>query len=134
VLKEFLLGANIDSRGMFIEDGSGLSPRNSINSEGLTDFLIFMKRRGKYFSEYFASLPEAGKEGTLKSYFRDPAFESNMRAKSGSMERVRCYAGYLNTASDNSLAFSILINNYSGSATELIPGIEELLKEVILYK
>jgi D-alanyl-D-alanine carboxypeptidase/D-alanyl-D-alanine-endopeptidase (penicillin-binding protein 4) len=73
-------------------------------------------------------------EGTLKNYFRDPVFSNNMRAKSGSMTRVVSYAGYIKTASDRNLAFSIIINNYSGSSQRIVRGIEEILKEVILYK
>ena len=134
VVKAFLINANIPVDGMFIEDGSGLSPRNSINSEALTDFLAYMKNRGKYFTEYFKSLPEAGKEGTLKSYFRDLVFEGKMNAKSGSMNRVRCYAGYFTTNSHRNMVFSILVNNYTGSSQEVISGIEEIIKEIILYK
>ena len=133
VVSEFLQNAGIPAEGMYIEDGSGLSPRDAINSEDLTNFLSYMKNRGKYFPEYFNSLPEAGKEGTLKSYFRDPAFESRMRAKSGSMGRVRCYAGYLRTNSERNIVFCILINNYSGPSRKVISGIEDIIRDVILY-
>jgi hypothetical protein len=36
--------------------------------------------------------------------------------------------------SGNELAFSILINNYSGPSQKIIAGIEEILKETILNK
>ena len=134
VIREFLMNASIETDGMFIEDGSGLSPGNAINSEGLTNFLIYMKNRGKYFTEYYRSLPEAGKEGTLKSYFKDPAFESRMSAKSGSMTRVRCYAGYFTTNSGRNMAFSILVNNYREPYQKIISGIEDIIREIILYK
>ena len=93
-----------------------------------------MQNNGKYFNYYLNSLPEAGKEGTLKSYFRDPVFEGRMYAKSGSMKRVRCYAGYLTTNSDKNIVFSILVNNYTGPSQKIISGIEEILREIILYK
>jgi D-alanyl-D-alanine carboxypeptidase/D-alanyl-D-alanine-endopeptidase (penicillin-binding protein 4) len=93
-----------------------------------------MRTRGKYFNEFYASLPDAGKEGTLKNYFKDQIFDSNLKAKSGSMTRVRSYAGYFKTMSGNELAFSILINNYSGPSQKIIAGIEEILKETILNK
>jgi len=134
VVKEFFRNTNIPSDGLFIEDGSGLSPRNAISSENLVSFLCYMRNNGKYFAEYFKSLPEAGKNGTLRSYFRDPVFEGRMNAKSGSMTRVRCYAGYLVTNSDRQIAFSILVNNYSGSSQKVISGIEGIIKEIILYK
>jgi D-alanyl-D-alanine carboxypeptidase/D-alanyl-D-alanine-endopeptidase (penicillin-binding protein 4) len=134
IIREFLMNAGIETDGMFIEDGSGLSTGNAINSEGLTNFLRYMKNRGKYFTVYYSSLPEAGKEGTLKSYFRDPVFESRMNAKSGSMKRVRCYAGYCTTNSDRNMAFSILVNNYTEPYQKIISGIEGIIREIILYE
>lgn len=134
VVKEFLLKADINAEGMFIEDGSGLSPKDAINAEELNEFLVYMKNKGKYFKEYYQSLPEAGKEGTLKSYFRDPVFEGKMNAKSGSMKRVRCYAGYFTTNSGRNMVFSILVNNFTGPSSEVITGIEEIIREIILYK
>jgi D-alanyl-D-alanine carboxypeptidase/D-alanyl-D-alanine-endopeptidase (penicillin-binding protein 4) len=130
----FLNNAGINTDGMFIEDGSGLSPVNSINTKGLADLLFYMKTNGRYFPEYFSSLPDAGKEGTLKNYFRDPAFNSRLKAKSGSMTRVRSYAGYFTTESGKQMIFSIIVNNFSGPSSNIISNIEELIKEIILYK
>jgi D-alanyl-D-alanine carboxypeptidase/D-alanyl-D-alanine-endopeptidase (penicillin-binding protein 4) len=79
-------------------------------------------------------LPEAGKEGTLKNYFRDPVFDSRLKAKSGSMTRVRSFAGYFTTASGKNMVFSIIINNYTGPSQNITSGIEEIIKEIILYK
>lgn len=132
VVKGFLKNSGIGADGMFIEDGSGLSPVNSITAKGLAGILYYMKRYGKYFPEYYNSLPEAGKEGTLKSYFRDPVFDTRLKAKSGSMTRVRSYAGYFTTISGKQMIFSILINNYTGTSRDLITGIEEIIKETIL--
>jgi D-alanyl-D-alanine carboxypeptidase/D-alanyl-D-alanine-endopeptidase (penicillin-binding protein 4) len=134
VIKEFLQVAGINTAGMFIEDGSGLSPLDAINTEELNNLLIYMKTSGVYFPEYYSSLPEAGKEGTLKNYFRDPVFDSRLRAKSGSMTRVKSFAGYFTTVSGKNFVFSILINNYSGPSSNIIPGIEEIIREIILNK
>ncbi|MBK7713161.1 MAG: D-alanyl-D-alanine carboxypeptidase/D-alanyl-D-alanine-endopeptidase [Bacteroidales bacterium] len=134
VISDFLRNTGIQVDGMYIGDGSGLSPRTAINSEALTDFLSFMKNKGEYFPIYFNSLPEAGKEGTLKAYFRDVAFESRMRAKSGSMGRVRCYAGYIRANSGRNIVFTSLVNTFSGSSQHVISGIEEIIRDIILYK
>jgi D-alanyl-D-alanine carboxypeptidase/D-alanyl-D-alanine-endopeptidase (penicillin-binding protein 4) len=119
---------------MFIEDGSGLSPLDALNSRELVNLLYYMKNHGKYFSEYYSSLPDAGKEGTLKYYFNDPVFDSRLKAKSGSMTRVRCYAGYFTTVSGNEMIFSILVNNYAGPSQPVIDGIENIIRDIILYK
>lgn len=134
VIRDFLGSSGIDTTGMFIEDGSGLSSRNGINSEELVKLLIFMRNRGKYFDLFYSSLPDAGRNGTLTQYFTDPVFDSNLKAKSGSMTRVRCYAGYFTTYSGRHLAFSMLINNYQGTSRPVINHIEEILKEIIMYK
>jgi D-alanyl-D-alanine carboxypeptidase/D-alanyl-D-alanine-endopeptidase (penicillin-binding protein 4) len=132
VIKKFLRKEGVNTDGLFMEDGSGLSPLNAVSARELSDVLIYMNTRGKYFTEYFESLPEAGKEGTLKYHFRDPAFDSRLRAKSGSMTRVRSYAGYFTTIRGNKMVFSIIINNFSGTSSVVISGIEDILKQIIL--
>ena len=132
VLKEFLKNAGTDTNGMYIEDGSGLSPTNAINAAGLTKLLFYMKNSGKYFREYYASLPDAGKNGTLKSYFNSQIFDSRLKAKSGSMTRVISYAGYITTLSGRQLIFSIIINNFTGPSRPVVNDIEEVIKELII--
>jgi D-alanyl-D-alanine carboxypeptidase/D-alanyl-D-alanine-endopeptidase (penicillin-binding protein 4) len=134
VLRSFLDSLGAGTRGMFIEDGSGLSPQNAMNSLGLASVLYLMKKKGKYFSEYYSSLPEAGRSGTLKNVFRAPAFEGAMRAKSGTIMRVKSFAGYITTKSGNEMIFCIIVNNFTGSSAKLTSRIEDLLMDVILYK
>jgi len=134
VVGDFLKKAGIRTDGMFIEDGSGLSPSNSINSRELVNLLIYMNQNGSGFPDFFNSLPEAGKNGTLRTVFKDDLFDSRLRAKSGSMTRVRCYAGYITTLSGKRMAFSVLINNFSGASKPVVSGIEEILKEIIVNR
>jgi D-alanyl-D-alanine carboxypeptidase/D-alanyl-D-alanine-endopeptidase (penicillin-binding protein 4) len=129
---EFLERTGINTGGLYLADGSGLSPSNAINSGTTTDLLYYMKTRSEYFTEFYASLPEAGKEGTLKNYFNDPVFESRMKAKSGSMTGVRSYAGYLTAASGREMIFSIIINNFNSNQEVIVARIEEFLKALIL--
>ena len=132
VINEFLKGSGVDTNGMFIEDGSGLSPLNAVNTRELVRLLVYMKNKGKYFSEYYSSLPDAGKNGTLKNYFKDPLFDSRLKAKSGSMTRVRSFAGYFTTVLGKEMAFSIIINNYSGPSEKITSEIEDNIRDLIL--
>jgi D-alanyl-D-alanine carboxypeptidase/D-alanyl-D-alanine-endopeptidase (penicillin-binding protein 4) len=134
VVKQFLEDRGIEDSGIFMEDGSGMSPLDAINAKGMASLLLFMKNGSKYFPDFYYSLPDAGKEGTLKSYFRDPVLDSKIKAKSGSMTRVRSYAGYLKTMSGKDLVFCIIVNNFSGPFQKIVTGIEEILKEAILNK
>jgi D-alanyl-D-alanine carboxypeptidase/D-alanyl-D-alanine-endopeptidase (penicillin-binding protein 4) len=131
VIYEFLSGAGIDKAGFFLEDGSGVSPVNGINSMGVTELLCHMSSEAVHGNYFLSSLPAAGKEGTLARYFRDPEFETRMVAKSGSMTRVRSYAGYLKTLSGKNLAFCIIVNNFTGPAADVVKYIEAILRESI---
>lgn len=131
VIMEFLKNSGIDTNGMFIEDGSGMSPLNAINTRELVRLLVYMKNNGKHFPEYFSSLPDAGKEGTLKDIFKDPVFDSRLKAKSGSMTRVRSYAGYFTTKSGKEMVFSIIINNFSGPSKNIVSEIEDNIRDLI---
>jgi D-alanyl-D-alanine carboxypeptidase/D-alanyl-D-alanine-endopeptidase (penicillin-binding protein 4) len=131
-ITEWLALSGIKMDGLFMEDGSGLSPLNAVNSRGIVSLLYYMKRSGKHFNEFYSSLPQAGREGTLKNFFNDPVFESRLKSKSGSMTRVRSYAGYFSALSGKDLIFCIIINNFSGPQQKIITYIEEILKEAIL--
>lgn len=132
VIMKFLDKAGADTTGLFLEDGSGLSARNGLNAEALVKLLNFMRSKGKYFPEFYFSLPDAGYSGTLSQYFTDDVFISNLKAKSGSMTRVRCYAGYMTARSGKQLIFTIMVNNFQGSSKHIITHIEAVLKEIIL--
>ena len=134
VVKEFLNNSGISTDGMFIEDGSGLAPLDAINTRELVRLLVYMKNKGKYFPAFYASLPDPGKKGTLKSYFTDPLFEFRLKAKSGSMTRVRSFAGYFTTLSGKNMVFSIIINNYTGPSKNIISAIEDIVRELISKK
>jgi D-alanyl-D-alanine carboxypeptidase/D-alanyl-D-alanine-endopeptidase (penicillin-binding protein 4) len=71
-------------------------------------------------------LPTAG-EGTLSGFSKALFPDESLYAKSGSMTRVRCYAGYLKTDNGSNLAFSIMFNNFDSTQTKLIHEIEGLL-------
>jgi D-alanyl-D-alanine carboxypeptidase/D-alanyl-D-alanine-endopeptidase (penicillin-binding protein 4) len=113
----------------FMNEGSGLSRFNAITASQMGFILNYMKTKSKYSGDFYESLATVGK-GTL-TVFRNENFPDEcLRAKSGSMTRVRCYAGYLTTISGSELSFTIMLNNFSCSQTEAIRRIEELLVQL----
>ena len=115
---------NISVAGMQLKDGSGLSRFNAISSQQLVELLIVMKDN-KAFQN---SLPTARKSGTVKSFLKNSSL--NVRCKSGSMQGVRSYAGYMSTTSGRRFAFSIIINNAEVRGSNVKKKIEELLIHV----
>ncbi|WP_423128564.1 D-alanyl-D-alanine carboxypeptidase/D-alanyl-D-alanine endopeptidase [Gaoshiqia sp. Z1-71] len=116
----------LDTAGLFLADGSGLSRFNAVSPKFMVDLLYYMKHKSLYGEQFFSTLPGAP-NGTLW-YFRAENFPNNsLRAKSGSMTRVRCFAGTLKTQSGQEILFSVFMNNFSGSAANATRKIEDLL-------
>lgn len=119
----------IDTEGYRQIDGSGLSRQNLVSPEFMCRFLaaIAKKTYGKTFIE---SLPSPGKEGTLKYFLRDiPAdAASRVKAKSGSMSGVRCYAGYIaGNSPDDMIVFAIMSNGNTGKGTHVQKHLEKII-------
>ena len=100
-------------------DGCGLSFYNLVSAELITDMLkyFYAKQPEKYIL-LAGSFPLAGKNGTLENRMKyGPAF-NNVKAKTGTISGVSSLSGYLTTKKNHILAFSILIQNFRGNATQ----------------
>ncbi|SHI62278.1 D-alanyl-D-alanine carboxypeptidase / D-alanyl-D-alanine-endopeptidase (penicillin-binding protein 4) [Tangfeifania diversioriginum] len=118
-ITDFYRKNNFDTNQIVMEDGSGLSHFNLVTPQFFTHLLSYMANSEQIFPVFENSLPSAG-EGTLYQFDPENFSEESLLAKSGSMTRVRCYAGYLTANSGKKLAFSFMFNHFSGSHSELI--------------
>jgi len=112
----------------FLDDGSGLSRFDAISAEQLTRMLQFMQR-GKNAATFRESLPCAGK-GTLSGFSVADFPGKSLQCKSGSIDKVRAYAGYLKCDSGREVAFAVLVNNYSCSSTEMGRKLQKLILSI----
>ncbi|WP_310589006.1 D-alanyl-D-alanine carboxypeptidase/D-alanyl-D-alanine endopeptidase [Fibrella forsythiae] len=122
----FWKSKGVDLSGFRPRDGSGLSTTGALTTNNLTAILTAMTREGAY-PAFYASIPVVGQTGTVRGLAKNTKAAGNVRAKSGTIEGVRAYAGYF-TASDGTLmAFSLMINKYAeGKYAALTPQIERL--------
>ena len=100
----------IDPASYVLEDGSGLSRHNLITPELLVDLLSAIAKtpQGKIYQE---SLAIGQINGTLKNRFRRANIPINLWGKTGTLTGVTTLSGYLETATEKKLVFSILVNN-----------------------
>lgn len=126
LVREFWDSKGIDTHNLFMEDGSGLSHFNAVSPAQINSILNYMEGKSENRKAFLYSLPSAG-NGTIKSFGADSFPQNTLKAKSGSMTRVRCYAGYLNTDSGKNIAFTVMFNHFSGTHANLIKEIESLL-------
>jgi D-alanyl-D-alanine carboxypeptidase/D-alanyl-D-alanine-endopeptidase (penicillin-binding protein 4) len=108
---------NITDDSYAIADGSGLSRYNYITSDALVRILARMRADAKHTTPFAETLPVAGLEGTLSRRLAGSAAEGRVRAKTGTVDNVRAIAGYVETASGETLLFSIIANNFTVPAS-----------------
>ncbi len=119
---------NVTSQPLFLDDGSGLSRFSLVSARQLNDLLRYM-HLGPNSGTFKSTIPVAG-AGTMRVFSSTRFPGTSLRAKSGSMTRVRAYAGYLMANSGRELTFSIIANNFPGTHQEIIKAIEDLLWEI----
>lgn len=85
-----------------IRDGSGLSPEIRVTTSAMTKILNYATTQ-PWYADFIDNMP---------TY-------NGMKMKSGTISSVLGYAGYHQSADGTPLVFSLLINNYQGSAPQM---------------
>jgi serine-type D-Ala-D-Ala carboxypeptidase/endopeptidase (penicillin-binding protein 4) len=103
---------NLPSDSFVLADGSGLSRSNYITAQAVTSILERLFKAERDRDPFYASLPIAGKDGTVSTRMRRTRAEGNAVAKTGSIANVRSLSGYVRTRDGETLVFSILANDF----------------------
>jgi D-alanyl-D-alanine carboxypeptidase/D-alanyl-D-alanine-endopeptidase (penicillin-binding protein 4) len=96
-------------------DGSGLSRKNHASPEQVGKLLVAMAEDDELGDPYRASLPIAGREGTLADRMNGTAAEGACAAKTGTISGVSALSGYCDSGS-HTVAFSLLMNSVDVNA------------------
>ena len=126
VVKASLTKLGVDPANYILVDGSGLSRRNLVTPEAFVQILRGMAKTPAAYI-YRASLPVAGKSGTLKGRFQETPAEGIVQAKTGTLTGVVSLSGYLNAPKYEPLVFSIIVNQSNQSATVIRQAIDEVV-------
>ena len=110
-----------------LADGSGLSRYNYVTAEALVTLLQQMHEQPQHAPMFAATLPVAGREGTLARRLAGTPAEGKVRAKSGTIDNARALSGYVETAGGDTLVFSIIANNFSLSPAEIDNAVDQAL-------
>jgi D-alanyl-D-alanine carboxypeptidase/D-alanyl-D-alanine-endopeptidase (penicillin-binding protein 4) len=125
-MEKILKQMHVGSSGLNIQDGSGLSRQNLVSADFICRFLGAMMDSA-CFEEYIWGLPSPGGNGTLSYNMKGQPepLRSRFHVKSGSMNGVRCYSGYIlpegyaivpgedipQEIKDRTIIFSVMTNN-----------------------
>lgn len=100
IIKNFWSKNGIEKSALNMKDGSGLSPANRVTTKALVTVMQYAKKQN-WFSSFYHALP----------------LQNGIKMKSGYIDGVRSYTGYIQSKAGNAYTFCFIINNYNGSAT-----------------
>ena len=103
VVKKFWQERGIESSALKMIDGSGLSPQNRVTPESLVTVLQYAKSR-PWFNQYYEAFP----------------VYNQMKLKSGTIGGAKSFAGYHTAKDGTAYTIAFIINNYDGSAGEIV--------------
>ena len=141
-MQKTLKKMHVGSTGLSMQDGSGLSRQNLVSADFLCRFLGAMMDSA-CFEEYLLSLPTPGGSGTLNYNMKGQPeqLRARFRVKSGSMNGVRCYSGYIlpegfvpvpgeevpQEIKDKTIIFSVMTNNCTSPSWKVRPMLDRMM-------
>ncbi len=129
VVGDFLKSSNIDTQGIRLEDGSGLSRCDRVTTDFVCRFLVAMSQK-PFFKDYFGSLAVAGESGTVKGMLKDLPSGVKVHMKTGSMNGVRAFAGYVANAKGARYSFAVICNNYDCTGAQIRSKLEKIIRQI----
>jgi D-alanyl-D-alanine carboxypeptidase/D-alanyl-D-alanine-endopeptidase (penicillin-binding protein 4) len=116
----------IDTRALFMDDGSGLARCGKASVRFMTDVLSDMATRRYDGSRLCDLMPRVGVNARIGSVIGSSNLNGKVAVKSGSMNNVQCFVGYY-PYDEPQYTFAVLVNNYNCSRAELKNKIDRML-------
>ena len=120
----------VDTLAITLTDGSGLSRKNVATPRALASLLVNAYHDTRVGERLMSKLPQAGKDGSVRTFFSRNPLPGILRVKSGSMGGVLCYAGYYQHAG-KTYAIVLMSNNHSAKASVVRAAYERLLRDIL---
>jgi D-alanyl-D-alanine carboxypeptidase/D-alanyl-D-alanine-endopeptidase (penicillin-binding protein 4) len=125
-IEEFLADVGVPRGGYVMKNGSGLNDTNRFSARQLVTLLRAMWSRFPLHAEYLASLPVAGRDGTIRWRMEGTEAVGRLRAKTGTLENVTSLSGYVESGAKRTLAFAILVNDFAGRPGTAIRSVDAI--------
>ena len=115
-----------------IVDGSGLSKNNRLSASQFVQ-LLGKQVAAPYFAAFYRSIPVVGVSGTVSYLCKGQAGQGKIHAKSGSLNSVKSFAGYVDSKSGHQIAFAIIANDFPGGGYQLAKKMEPFFNSLATY-
>lgn len=128
-IMDYLREKNIAIGGVRVVDGCGLSRSNTVTTDFLCRYLAMLSRE-PFYDDFLRSLAKVGESGTAKNLIPNLPTGITVHVKTGTMEGVKAYAGYVITSRGETLAFSIISNGHDCSSQEVATKLNKILYKI----
>lgn len=125
----YLVQEYLNPQEVNIDDACGLSRLDGISADLLSSLLVKIYS-SKNKEVFLNSLPISGESGTMKNFSNTFPLKNNLKCKTGYIQRVRTYAGYMNTKSGKTISVCLMYNNFNTSS-EKIKQISKIFFETL---
>jgi D-alanyl-D-alanine carboxypeptidase/D-alanyl-D-alanine-endopeptidase (penicillin-binding protein 4) len=119
----------VPDSSLVVADGSGLSRYNLATPDAFVTILTHVYREAGSRDLFEATLPVAGRDGTLAQRMNGTTADGNARAKTGAFSNARALSGYVRTRDGEPLVFSVMANNFGTT-----PDVVEKTTDAIIVK
>ena len=109
-IRTWLQQHNIDSTGLVLDNGSGLSRLERATPAQLAGVLQ-AGLKSNWMPEFLSSLPIAATDGTMRRRLKDSPAATRARIKTGSLNGVIAIAGYVQDANNQPVVVVALLND-----------------------
>ena len=130
VVKDFFKEHQLVDKGVSVIDGSGLSRQNMMTTSFMCKFLAEISRQ-PYFNDFLHTLPQIGKSGTAKNILKNKNITKEIYIKTGSMSKIKAYAGYVVNDNGDLISFCFIANNFECSQSKIGTKLEQILLMII---
>jgi D-alanyl-D-alanine carboxypeptidase/D-alanyl-D-alanine-endopeptidase (penicillin-binding protein 4) len=115
VVRSWLNDKGLDTSGLVIENGAGLS-RIARVTPALLGGMLAQAYRSPLMPEFISSLPLVGYDGTMRRRLKTQGVAGQAHIKTGTLTDVRSIAGYVQAASGKHYVVVFLINGPNAPA------------------
>ena len=129
VVNDYLKEKGIATGGVHVIDGSGLSRLNSITASFMCRYLAAISKE-PFYNEFLQSIAKVGESGTAKNLLPNLPDGIVVHVKTGTMDGVKAYAGYVRASNGQTLAFTIVSNGHDCSQQEAAAKLNKILYKI----
>jgi D-alanyl-D-alanine carboxypeptidase/D-alanyl-D-alanine-endopeptidase (penicillin-binding protein 4) len=121
-IKVWLAGKSFDGKSLnfddlVIENGSGLSRKERISAEHLSQMLV-SAYNSPVMPEFMSSLPILSLDGTMKKRLKDSPVSARAHLKTGSLDGVSSVAGYVLDKQNKRQVLVMMVNDVKAGASK----------------